>query len=47
MGSHMGIDATRKLPGEGYTRVWPELLRMDAAVKERVDAILEDIRFKA
>jgi 4-hydroxy-3-polyprenylbenzoate decarboxylase len=40
IGSHMGIDATRKLPGEGYTRIWPELLKMDPAVKERVDAIL-------
>ncbi|HEX8296320.1 MAG TPA: menaquinone biosynthesis decarboxylase [Chthoniobacteraceae bacterium] len=40
MGSHMGFDATRKLPGEGYTREWPELLRMDAAVKTRVDEIL-------
>ncbi len=30
IGSHMGIDATRKLPGEGYTREWPELLKMDA-----------------
>jgi 4-hydroxy-3-polyprenylbenzoate decarboxylase len=40
MGSHMGFDATRKLPGEGYTRVWPELLKMDAAVKARVDALL-------
>ena len=40
IGSHMGIDATRKLAGEGYTRTWPELLKMDAAVKERVDAIL-------
>lgn len=24
IGSHMGFDATRKLPGEGYTRGWPE-----------------------
>jgi 4-hydroxy-3-polyprenylbenzoate decarboxylase len=40
IGSHMGIDATRKLPTEGYTRTWPELLKMDAAIKERVDAIL-------
>ena len=29
LGSHMGIDATRKLPSEGYTRTWPELLRME------------------
>ena len=43
IGSHMGLDATRKLAGEGYLRQWPELLRMDAAVKERVDAILRSI----
>ncbi len=40
MGTHMGFDATRKLPSEGYTREWPELLKMDAAVKARVDALL-------
>jgi 4-hydroxy-3-polyprenylbenzoate decarboxylase len=40
MGSHMGIDATRKLPSEGYTRTWPELLKMDPAIKGRVDKLL-------
>lgn len=40
VGSHMGIDATRKLPEEGYSREWPELLKMDEAVKRRVDEIL-------
>jgi 4-hydroxy-3-polyprenylbenzoate decarboxylase len=44
MGSHMGVDATRKLPGEGYTRPWPDMVRMDPATRERVDAILEAIR---
>ena len=39
IGSHMGLDATRKLPGEGYTRGWPELVKMDAAVKARVDEL--------
>ena len=39
IGSHMGLDATRKLPGEGYTRGWPELVKMDAAVKARVEQI--------
>jgi 4-hydroxy-3-polyprenylbenzoate decarboxylase len=39
VGSHMGIDATHKLPGEGYQRDWPEMIVMDAAVKARVDAI--------
>ena len=28
IGSHMGFDATRKLPGENYHRPWPELLKM-------------------
>jgi 4-hydroxy-3-polyprenylbenzoate decarboxylase len=40
IGSHMGFDATRKLAGEGYTRNWPELVKMDGAVKARVDALL-------
>ena len=40
IGSHMGLDATRKLPGEGYTRGWPELVKMDAGVKAKVDNYL-------
>jgi 4-hydroxy-3-polyprenylbenzoate decarboxylase len=40
IGSHMGIDATRKLPTEGYTRQWPELLKMDPAIRERIDHLL-------
>ncbi len=39
MGSHMGIDATRKLPGEGHTRPWPELLKMDPVIKARIDGL--------
>lgn len=35
-GSKMGIDATRKWPGEGFTREWPEVLTMPADVKARV-----------
>jgi len=35
-GSKMGIDATRKWPGEGFTREWPEVLTMPADVKMRV-----------
>ena len=38
-GSKMGIDATRKWPGEGFTRPWPEVLRMSPDVKQRVDAL--------
>jgi len=38
-GSKMGIDGTRKWPEEGVTRIqpWPEVVRMDDAVKARVD----------
>jgi 4-hydroxy-3-polyprenylbenzoate decarboxylase len=39
IGSHMGIDATRKLPGENYHRPWPELLKMDEPVQAVVDSL--------
>ncbi len=39
IGSHMGFDATRKLPGEGYHREWPELVRMDEEAQRLVDAL--------
>jgi len=39
MGSHMGIDATRKLASEGYIRNWPELLVMSPEVKATIDAL--------
>jgi 4-hydroxy-3-polyprenylbenzoate decarboxylase len=39
IGSHMGIDATRKLASEGYTRGWPEMIRMDEEVQRVVDAL--------
>jgi 4-hydroxy-3-polyprenylbenzoate decarboxylase len=35
-GGKLGIDATRKLPTEGYTREWPEMLVQDPAVVRRV-----------
>jgi 4-hydroxy-3-polyprenylbenzoate decarboxylase len=38
-GSKMGIDATRKWPQEGFTREWPEVLKMTPAVKQRVDEL--------
>ncbi len=37
VGTKLGIDATRKLPGEGHPRPWPPLIRMDPEVKARVD----------
>jgi len=38
-GSKMGIDATRKWPGEGFTRPWPEVIRMSPDVMYRVDQL--------
>ena len=41
-GSKMGIDATRKWPEEGFTRPWPDVLKMSDAVKARVDRLWKD-----
>jgi 4-hydroxy-3-polyprenylbenzoate decarboxylase len=38
-GSKMGVDATRKWPGEGFTRPWPDVIRMSPEVKWRVDEL--------
>ena len=38
-GSKMGIDATRKWPQEGFTRPWPEVIRMSGDVQSRVDEL--------
>jgi 4-hydroxy-3-polyprenylbenzoate decarboxylase len=37
MGTKMGFDATHKLPGEGHKRGWPPLIRMDEAVKRKME----------
>ena len=42
-GSKMGLDATRKLPEEGFTREWPAVIEMDAATKRRVDAMWSEL----
>ena len=42
-GSKMGIDATKKWPEEGFQRPWPDVLEMDADVKERVDGICKKL----
>lgn len=39
VGSKMGLDATKKLPGEGYKREWPPLIQMIDSVKNKVDEI--------
>ncbi len=35
--SKFGIDATRKLPGKGFKHAWLPLIKMDAAVKAKVE----------
>jgi 4-hydroxy-3-polyprenylbenzoate decarboxylase len=35
-GGKIGIDATRKLPAEGYTRGWPTPVGMSEEIRERV-----------
>jgi len=38
-GGKIGVDATAKLPEEGYTRSWPEVVRMSPDIKKRVDEL--------
>ena len=38
-GGKIGIDATAKLAEEGYTRTWPDVVRMDPEIRRRVDEI--------
>ena len=42
-GGKIGIDATAKLPEEGHPRPWPEVVRMDPAVKVRIDALWSEL----
>ena len=44
VGSHMGIDATRKLPGEGYVRGWPEECRTTPEARARAHELLAAAR---
>jgi len=41
IGGKLGLDATRKLPGEGFRRPWPPLIRMEPAIQKKVDAWLK------
>ena len=35
-----GLDATKKIPGEGFKRAWPPLIKMDESVKAKVEKFL-------
>jgi len=45
-GSKLGIDATKKTVEDGFTREWPEVIRMDTATKQRVDELWESLGIK-
>ena len=40
-GSKMGVDATTKLPSEGFTRRWPNAIKMSGDIVSRVDTLLK------
>src|SRR6266550_7807265 len=39
IGTKLGIDATRKLAGEGFKRPWPPLIKMNAEVRRKIDSL--------
>lgn len=43
IGSKLGIDATKKLPGEGHKRGWPPLIQMDETTRKKVDSLLRNL----
>ena len=42
-GSKLGIEATKKIPGEGFKCPWPPLIKMDEAVKAKVEKLFGGI----
>jgi len=44
IGTKLGIDATRKLPGEGFKRPRPPLIKMNDEVRRKVDSLLGSSR---
>ena len=38
-GSKLGLDGTKKMPEEGFTRNWPDVIEMDAETTARIDAL--------
>jgi len=41
IGSKLGIDATKKLPGEGHKRGRPPLIWMGNTRRNKIDALFE------
>jgi 3-polyprenyl-4-hydroxybenzoate decarboxylase len=36
IGSKLGIDATKNLPGEDFKLAWPPLIKMEEVIKQRI-----------
>ena len=45
-GSHVGIDATRKWPEEGFTRPWPEEMTLPKEVIEKANRIFDAFKLR-
>ncbi len=41
IGIKFGIDATKKLPGEGFKHPWQALIKMDLEVKAKVEKLFK------
>ena len=42
VGTNLGLDATKKLPGEGFKREWPPLIKMDEAIKKKIQRMKDE-----
>src|SRR2546428_324243 len=39
IGNKLGIDATKKLSGEGFKRHWPALIKIDETVRNKIEGL--------
>jgi 4-hydroxy-3-polyprenylbenzoate decarboxylase len=42
IGTKLGIDATKKLAGEGFKRPWPPLIQMDETVRRKISSLFRN-----
>jgi 4-hydroxy-3-polyprenylbenzoate decarboxylase len=47
IGTKLGVDATQKLPGEGFRRAWPPLIQMSDDVRREIDSLFGGRRWLA
>lgn len=44
-GSKLGLDATKKISGEGFNRPWPPIISMTPAIKSRVNELYKSLGY--